>query len=843
MSYIKSLSVDGEVLGSGRYSRIAATETPVLSWIAASHKPDSYQKSYRITVTCGNDVCYSSGWIESTLNRAKISGCKKTGCRYTATVEICDNNDFVSEPFSDYFYFGARGLDDAEWIAASEDIPRRAVYFNHKFNLNRKVSHAFIYVCGLGYQKVYINGIAVEDKVELAPLHSNYKKTSYYTVTPEFNGICEGENEVSIIIGDGWRRCQSNFIRAHTTGREIEFYGLPVLCAAFDIYYTDGTCETITTGNDWVWSHGPIVMNDLYDGETYDANIGIDSYQPVEVKSCPAEKLLPQTVAPIEQMEVYPAKSVFSPRPGIFVFDFGQNIAGVPRINLPSDMTSGQTIKITCHEILDEDGTLYTATLREAKCTDTYISSGSSSDLSVWQPIFTYHGFRYAQIEGWGNSVPQCEDISAVALYTNINSKSFFECGSALINKIHLNAAQTERSNIHGILTDCPQRDERMGWLNDATVRFEETPYNFDIARIFPKIVCDIIDSQNKETGAFQCTAPYVFGGNPADPVCSSFLVAGMQAYIRTGDIRVVKEGYEGWKAWENLLLSRANEDEPYIVNYSYYGDWAGPAYACITMEHAVSAVTPGIFISTGYSYLNATFLSYFAKILGFENESAEWAVKAQLIREAILKKWWNEETAVMGSGSQACQAFSLWLGLVPKDKEQDAARVMRDSLVNNDYKITTGNLCTRYLFDMLAKFGYINEAYELICREEYPSYGFMIQNEATTVWERFELKKDPGMNSHNHPMYAAVDYWFYAYLCGVTIESPETAFINPCLPEKLLSAQCKVQTIRGDLCVRWVKRFDKKCLYVTVPFGMTANITFNGKNYVAGSGWHTFID
>lgn len=833
------IRIDRGLLRGGSAFRISAGPKPVISWAAMNDTGSAGQSAYRTEVLCGKQVLWQSGWTDSTAQETVYAGEElPCGERITVHITLRDDRGNESETASDHFYNGVFPLwdrpENANWIAASEDEPRKAVYYKKHFRASKKIASACAYVCGIGYHKVYVNG-SETDRSVMSPAHSNYAKTCYYTVTPEISAFREGENDIEIIVGDGWRRIQSTFIKANTPDRKIEFFGIPQLAAAFDIKYLDGTSELITTGPDWTWAHGPIQMNDLYDGETYDARAVSGAVKPVITVPAPCVRMVPQALEPIAEKEVYPAQSVFSPGPGVYTVDFGQNIAGVPRIRLP-EMKRGQAIRITCHEFLDEDGTLYTATLREAKCTDTYIAAGDGSDPEVWQPRFTYHGFRYAQIEGW-EGIPPKESLYAVALYTDIKNDSFFSCGSAVINAIHKNVVQTEKANIHSILTDCPQRDERMGWLNDATVRFEETPYNFDTGRLYPKVVRDILDSQEKD-GAIHCTAPYVFGGSPADPVCSSFLIAGLQAYNRTGDTAVIENGYDGWVAWERLLLSKSTD---YLVDYSYYGDWAGPAYACITPEHAVSACTPGVLMSTGYSYFNAKTLSLFASVLGRKDESAEWDHIAGEIQAAFLRKWLDRGTSVVATGSQACQAFALWLGILPEENRKAAAKVMRDDLVNSRYKITTGNLCTRYLFDMLAEYGYIDDAYTLITREEYPSYGFMLQNEATTVWERFEFKKDPGMNSHDHPMYGAVGYWFYAYLCGIKILSPERVQIKPYIPSQLLSAQASADTPRGDIFVRWAKRFGKTYLYASIPFGVTAEVVFGDIRTEITAGSHTF--
>lgn len=245
--------------------------------------------------------------------------------------------------------------------------------------------------------------------------------------------------------------------------------------------------------------------------------------------------------------------------------------------------------------------------------------------------------------------------------------------------------------------------------------------------------------------------------------------------------------------------------------------------------------------MSTGYSYYNCILMARFARLLNREETALEYDALAARIRQAMLDKWYDPRQTKMATGSEACQAFSLWLGILPEKDRQQAARLMRDDLVRRNYQFTTGNLCTRYLLDMLAEYGYIDEAYELITRESYPSFGFMLQQEATTIWERFELKKNPGMNSHNHPMYGAVGSWFYTALAGIrpTGAGFSTVDITPRIPEKLMSAQASVDTVRGPLSVRWIRRYGGVHLYLDLPAGVTATVRFFGETRLLTGGFH----
>jgi alpha-L-rhamnosidase len=381
-------------------------------------------------------------------------------------------------------------------------------------------------------------------------------------------------------------------------------------------------------------------------------------------------------------------------------------------------------------------------------------------------------------------------------------------------------------SNLQHLATDCPQRGERLGWMNDATVRFEETAYNFNTNRLFRKISADVMDEQDKKSGAITCTAPYVGGSRPADPVCSSYLVLGLENLIHYGDTDTIGKHYESYKKWNECLSALRNAEG--IVEYAHYGDWASPKDSCTGGFDAVkSAVTDPYLMSTGYHYLNSILLARFAEALGKTDEQKSHLEYAEDVRRAIIKKWFDPRDARIGSGSQGSQAFALWLGVIPKEHERRAAKRMLEAVESVGYRITTGNLTTKYLLDMLAKYGYEDAAWKLLCREEYPSWGYMIQHGATTVWERFEQKRGSVMNSHSHPMYGAVGYWLYAYLLGIKPQKNgyEEFEIAPVFPKGLHYAEGRVSTTYGDIYLCWRREVDHLYITIDVPFGTKATL------------------
>ncbi len=857
MIEVRELYLDhGRMFSDARFC-VTDTKTPVFSWSCVSDTDGDRQCAYLAQVTLGKVGLWDSGWVESKEQSATYAGKNLPAGRYLDfCVQVRNTRGEESDAFGGQFVCGALTADawKGKWISSSEDNGQRAIYFRRDFKLEKELDSACLFVSGIGYHHVTVNGVEADDAV-MDPAFSDYNKTCYYAVLPNVGELLEmGDNCIGITVANGWRNNENKYITDFWKGVKAPIFGKPALNAQLMLFYKDGTKQCLCTDERWHFKFGAVTQAHIFDGEVYDANesdplwdqpldegeraAAADTFSDVMTDCAPGGVLRPMALEPIRMRETYAPLAMTEPESGTFIVDFGQNLAGVARILLPARMKRGMTVTVRFAEELTEDGHLFTDTLRYAKQTDTYIASGDDRDLTVWQPKFTYHGFRYAEITG----LPLFDrhNIMAVALYNDIKNESFFRCGSAIVNAIQDLVVKTEKSNIHSILTDCPQRDERMAWMNDATVRFEETPYNFDIGRMFPKIVRDIMDTQN-EKGAFCCCSPRIsFGGVPADPVCSSFLVAGMQAYLHTGNKEILAEAYDNFAAWEDVLLENSTD---YIVDYSYYGDWAGPEYACVAKEDARSASTSGILMSTGYSYFNCRTLVKMANILGRESDAEKYAKLADKVQSAFLAKWWNAKECKVDTGSQGSQVFALWLGILPEEGRQGAADVMHRDLVEKNYQITTGNLCTRYLMDMLAEYGYIEDAWTLITKETYPSFGFMLQNEATTVWERLELKRHPGMNSHNHPMYGAVGYWFYAYLCGVKPVSGgyDEITVKPYYPEKLQSAQCALDTVKGQIAVRWSKRYGKTQLSVVIPFGVRATVSVGEDTVVCGSGTHYF--
>lgn len=825
-------AVDGDELN------LCVTDNPYpfFTWAAEHSEDGQYQSAYKILLTGNKGTLWDSGIVKSKVQQAVYDGpVFKDNEVLTWALTLYDTIGNESRQASSTFVSGIMSGWRAAHITTPWDNEREVKCFLKKFNLSKGVKTAFLNICGIGYQYITVNGKEASNAL-LAPAKSNYAKHCYYSVTDITDLLTDGENSIEVEVGEGWRRNMGKYMEH--IARKIEFFGVPNLTAELNIEYSDDSIEKIYTDESWLCGTCGITSSNLFDGEEFDERIQKEYSENAVLVTDFNPQMKAQAIRDIRQKNIFIPKTRLKVKGG-YIFDFGINIAGIGEIIIPGGTPKGTKISVHYAENILPDGGLDTETIRNAKATDSFISDGRKND-RIWRTKFTYHGFRYIFVEGW-QGIPSADNFKAIEIYTDIENKSFFKCGSPIVNAIQECIVRTEKNNIHSIATDCPQRDERVGWLNDATVRFEEMPYNFNIGTFFSKVIDDIAAEQD-ENGAFTCTAPFMYGKRPADPVCSSFLIAAAENYLHCGNKKDIQKHYENFKAWNECLK---NHSENGIVTVSYYGDWAAPADYCDDpIDGSHSIVTSGMLMSTGYHYYNYKLLQEFARIIGDKDEEKLNELEAERVRKAFLEKWWDEENSIVDRGSQGSQAFALWLGILPENVRKAAARKLHEAVEAVGYRITTGNLTTRYLMDVLCEYGYTDDAWKIITREKYPSFGFMLQNGATTIWERFEFKRGSGMNSHDHPMYGSVGYWFYAYIAGLKPgkDGWQNFEVKPYLPLDLLYAEALVDTPYGNIYVKWQKQLGQTDLILEVPFGCSANVTLPwGDCVVARPGHHDY--
>lgn len=711
----------------------------------------------------------------------------------------------------------------AEWIGFPGGHAGKALYFRHSFETYKAIRCARTYISGLGWYELRLNGSKIGTAV-LNPAQTTYNQRVLYSTYDVAGRLIAGQNVVGVIVGSGW-------------------YGSPKLLLQIEISYQDGSTAQIVTGRMgqggswWRVSDGPIVECSIYDGEIYDARLeheGWDSPGWSEDEAArfgagacivepPGGQLVAQCLEPIQVTEMITPISRAEPKSGVYVFDVGQNLSGWAKLAVQG--TSGTAVTLRFAEVLRDDGTVDQDNLRHALARDIYILSGKG--METWEPRFTYHGFRYIQVEGYPG-IPELEAVRACVVRSAIASSGQFECDHPLVTRLHQAVWWTEATNLYGLPTDCPQRDERMGWLNDMAARSEEAIYNFEVARLFSKWIADIADVQDPETGAIPDTAPYRWGNRPGDPVNVCYLLIPWLLYRHYGDTRTMSDHFDGMRRWVDYLTHRAKPD--HILEYSYYGDWAPPIGEAVIGSigaSAMSQLTPGPLVSTAHYYYSAHLLAKIAHILGRESETRQYADLADNIRVAFHERFWDPVTGGYGPNNQASNAIALYFGLVPENcREVTLNNLVRDVEIHDSH-LTTGNLATKYLLESLAEGGYGDVALAIVTQTTYPSWGFMLENGATTIWERWETTTNSGMNSRNHPMYASVGAWLYRRLAGIQVGDNARGFshivIRPLILNDLRFVRAAIMTVRGRVEAAWRRVDQGLSLTVSIPVGCQA--------------------
>lgn len=813
------------------------TLSPRFSWQVEEFSAGASQAAYRIEVASEKELLesadmWNSGIVASPVLSMIPYGGKKLeslrGYFWRVTVTDTFGNTAVSEPAS--FGMGMVEPDTwtAGWITSPTYQKNVASMFRKDFTVKPGLRRAVALVCGLGYNEVSVNGKKQGSSV-LDPGWTTFDKRAQYVGHDITSSLQEGVNTIGVVLGEGWYNNDHEVFRQFSFLKPLTWLGQLRLSAQIFLEYEDG-CELLLTGENegWTAGDGPIVYNDVFNGEHYDATkeitgwdtpaaTGTQGWKPAIAIEGPGGALEPEVAEPIRVIRDIAPVKLTEPKPGVFVYDMGQNFAGWVQLRVTAPR--GTEISIKFAEMLYEDGTINQENLRWAKNHDIYIAKGEGEE--VFEPHFTYHGFRYVQLTG---ITPTMETIMGRQVRSAVSQTGDFSCGNALLNKIQRCVLWTEESNLHSVPTDCPQRDERQGWVNDCTVRIEEIIYNFGVAAFMRKWQKDLADTQDPD-GAIKDVAPRAFGADKADPLSSIFLFVPWFNRLFYADDRIIPEQYDHLCAWQAYLTTRSHFG---IMQYYNYGDWAGPVDGGVggrEANSALSAITPGEFVSTIFYYQNAAMLSEMAKIIGRTEDVEKYRQQAEYIKASINREYFNYETAQYALGSQASNVLALHFDIVPQEYRQRVLNNLTADIAAHDYHLTTGNIATKYLFEVLSDNGLVDVAFAIATQEDYPSWGYMFANGATTIWERWELGTTCEMNSHNHPMYGTISTWFFKHLAGISPLEPgfKKLRIAPKLPQKLDHAEGKLETVLGEVVSKWEKTESGLKMELSVPFGAEA--------------------
>lgn len=825
--------------------------SPRFIWALTGHTENIQQDSFRLIVSTTPEKArdaegdmFDSGEISSSVCHCDYRGKQLESCtRYWWRVAVKSAGIWTEYCSAQWFEMALlqEELWEGRWLGMGNEVLNVGL-FRRKVRFERPVMKARVYLAAEGYVDLYVNGEKQGDAV-LEPANTDFHKRLLYVTYDVTSALMEGDNVFGVRLSNGW-----------SVHGKFRFQAY--------VWLDDGRCVSLSSQpGEWVMLPSPITMATIYSGEIYNGLYNRPSwclptkefeetyhlegwrmhsaYMPVNRDEDPAHfdqyknayyraAELTAPTACLRAQNLEPIKIIDTVRPveirclenGEQVVDFGQNFAGWIKIHLKGK--AGDTVSMRFTELLNEDGTLnmeylYFAdpTYRLPMQTDVVIL-GETGDEEYCQS-FTYHGFRYVGIAGLSTTLG-LDDITGCVLSSSVPSGGSFTCSNDLINRIQESILWTEKSNLYGIPTDCPQRAERQGWLNDMTARLEESVYNFNLKRFYDKFVRDIADTQDPFSGAIADTAPARRGYRPGDPVTCFTLIPSV-LHMFYGDERPIFENYEAMKKWTAYL--RRNSDNG-ILNTSFWGDWASPRMYCGNNGYtsSVSTITPGDFVSSGYLYFNTCKMLEFAHIIGHTDDIAFFEAEKAYLKNRLNEVYYNPQTQTYATGSQGCHAFALYLKIVPENAVEAVARHMADDVTAHEDHLTTGNLFTKYLMEMLTEHGYVDTAYRLAVQKTYPSWGYMLENGATTIWERWENATGYDMNSHNHPMYGSISAWFYKYLAGVAPLEPgyRKISIRPYLPTLLNSAKATVETYYGTILSQWKKADGRITYTIQIP-------------------------
>jgi alpha-L-rhamnosidase len=694
-----------------------------------------------------------------------------------------------------------------------------APYLRSRFQVEKPVARATLYGSALGLAEFHLNGRMVSDDY-FTPGWTDYKKRVHYRAYDVTSLVRRGDNTLGAVLADGWF---SGFV-GYRGNRDL--YGShPRLRAQLHLEYADGSSADLGTGPAWKASTGPIIEADFLKGETYDARLerpgwdepGGDESGWDEVVTGSGD-LAPRVEAhpgpPVRAIHEFRPKQITEPRPGTYVFDLGQNFAGVARLKVSGK--PGQRIVLRFAERLGADGNIYTVNLRSARSVDTYICEGRG--LEVWQPRFTFHGFQYVEVTGLSGR-PKADTVTGVALSSDAPETGSFVCSDPMLNQLHNNVYWTQRANFIDLPTDCPQRDERLGWTGDAQVYCRTATLNADIEAFFTKWLVDLDDAQRAD-GEFPCVAPSVVADPDGGPAwADAGVICPWTMYAVYGDQRILARHYEAMARFIEFCRQRSTADLLPPTKYHCFGDWL-----------SINADTPKDVICTAYFAWSTHLLAQAAAALGKSDDAVKYHELFEKIRRAFNRAYVGPDGRIKGD-TQTDYVLALAFDLVEGEAARHAAEHLVEGIRSRDWHLSTGFVGTKELMLVLSKIGRSDVAYRLVHNETFPSWGFSIKQGATSVWERWDGWtpekgfQEPGMNSFAHYSFGAVYQWMVENIGGIQSAAPaykEICFA-PEVDPRLTKAAVSYRSARGLITTAWERHRGQLAVQVTVPANTTA--------------------
>lgn len=758
----------------------------------------------------------------------------ESGKRYYWTVRIWDNQNHITDwsPIS-YWETGLLKTSDwkASWIEPQMTADAKAEepcpMIRKTFKLKKEVRSARLYITAHGLYELEVNGVKPADWL-FTPGWTSYNKHLQYQTYDLTRILKKGQNAIGVTLGNGWYRGDLGW------SRERNLYGNQLgLLAQIAVEYADGSKALIVTDKTWKFTKGPVLMSEIYHGEKYDARLEIPgwsspqfidkSWKPVQVKEYSLNNLSAQNGPPVRRMAELSPVSIFKAPNGDTLVDMGQNMVGWVQLKVSGN--SGRKIILRHAEVLDKDGNMYYTNLRAAKQTIEYTLK--SSDEERYEPHFTFQGFRYVKVSGFVE-MPEKDEITGIVIHSDMTPAGEFSCSDQLVNQLQHNIQWGLRGNFLDVPTDCPQRDERLGWTGDAQVFSPTACFNRDAATFYGKWLKDLAFDQFPD-GSVPHVIPDILKDAGSTGWADAAVIVPWTVYRQYGDKRILERQYESMKAWISFMKNRAGSTFLWNNN-DHFGDWL--AFASTRSDYT-GATTDKDLIATAYFAWSTKLVSRIATILNKQDDAAAYEDLFNNIRGAFQKEFVSPNGR-LSSNTQTAYVIALTFGLVPDwQRDSVAARFARD--VKSFGHITAGFIGSALINPVLSEFGYDDLAYMLLMRKDYPGYLYPVTKGATTIWERWDGIKpdgtfqDPGMNSFNHYAYGAIGNWLYTQVGGLQADPVIPAYrkiiIRPVPGGGLTWARTEHESMFGPIRSEWKTEKDEMTTKVTIPTNTTADI------------------
>lgn len=858
---IQSISVENQSNPKG-----IGVASPRFSWKLSSATRNESQSAYAIQVYQGKKQVWNSGKVNSSSSIfiPYAGDALLSNATYSAKVQVWNAQGKASKLAYTTFSTALLVRKDwkAKWVTSglsADSVNGKVPVFRHRFILSKKVASARAFVTARGAYEAKMNGSRVGDSY-LNPGWTSYNKHLQYQVYDLTSQMKSGENEIKVQVGSGWFRSRLGW------QNNQNYYGsTTALLWQLEIKYTDGTTQMIISDSNWQVGFGQIVSSEIYDGEHQDTRLVWEAKGQAKEIQANFDVLNAQINEPIKKQEVLAVKRVLTSPKGYKILDFGQNIVGWIKLNVKGK--SGQKVVLRHVEMLDKRGEPYFDNLRSAKALATYELNGQQQTI---EPHFTFFGFRYVQVEGIDvNAV----DYQAIALHSDMASTGSFETSNPLLNQLQSNIRWGQKGNFLDVPTDCPQRDERLGWTGDAEVFSRTASFNFNVNQFFAKWLKDVKADQFPN-GAVPFVIPDILNKPNAGPEAQNgaagwsdaSIIIPYNIYTTYGDKQVLENQYESMKAYLNYVRGVAKND---LWNTGFqFADWL--SYRVDDSKGMIgqkSAVTDNYLVAQCFFAYNAELMVKTARILGKTEDYKEFEKLLDRIKTQFQKEFMTANGRLI-SDTQTAYILALQFDMIPGNLRAAALDRLITNIKSYKYHLTTGFLGTPFLNPVLSRYGRNDVAYSLLLQDTYPSWLYPVKaHGATTIWERWDSMKpdstfqDPGMTSFNHYAYGAIGDWMYRTIGGIDTEEFDGAgykqiVIKPEMGGNLTYAKTSLESPYGKVSTDWTVNSTGFTLNIVVPVNATATVILpdfgtnkrfqegvelSGNRVRVGSGTYTF--